>query len=203
MSEGDTPRSFTTMRALATVGPRVGAVLWIASALCFVVVELVAAAAMPGYDYARDYISDLGRPDLSPRAALMNAAFVVQAVAFPLGALLCVGSRKTLLLIGFAAVNGIGNVLVAVVHSGSGAPAHAVGAVLAVVGGNAAIVTYAVSRRSRTSLAVGVVGLVAFGLFAVGAAPVGAWERVSVYSIYLWQAVLGVLVLARARADSR
>ena len=191
------------MRALATVGPRVGAVLWIASALCFVVVELVAAAAMPGYDYARDYISDLGRPDLSPRAALMNAAFVVQAVAFPLGALLCVGSRKTLLLIGFAAVNGIGNVLVAVVHSGSGAPAHAVGAVLAVVGGNAAIVTYAVSRRSRTSLAVGVVGLVAFGLFAVGAAPVGAWERVSVYSIYLWQAVLGVLVLARARADSR
>ena len=181
-----------------TVRTRIGAVAWIASALSYVVIEAVSAAAMgPGYQYCRDYISDLGRPDVSPHAALMNGAFVVQAIAFPLGAALLPRVRKALWFLGFAALNSVGNVLVAVVHSGSGAPAHAVGAVLAVVGGNAAILAYGVAAGSRTPL----VGLVAFGLFAVGVPPVGAWERVSVYAIYGWQAVTGVLLLRRACAD--
>jgi hypothetical membrane protein len=170
--------------------------------LVYVVVEAVSAGAMdPGYDYARDYISDLGRPGVSPHAGLMNAAIVGQAVAFPLGAWLTLRSRKVLLLLSFAIVNGIGNVLVAVVHSGSGAAAHAVGATLAVVGGNAAILVFACTTRSRTSGIVGAVGLAAFALFAVGVPPVGAWERVSVYAIYGWQAVTGALLLHRACAD--
>jgi hypothetical membrane protein len=184
-----------------TVRTRIGAIAWIASALCYVAIEAAAAAAMgPGYEYARDYVSDLGRPGVSPHAALMNGAFVVQAIAFPLGAVLLLRARKALWVLGFAVLNGVGNVLVAVVHSGSGAPAHAVGAVLAVVGGNAAILAYGVAAGSRTSLVVGVVGLVAFGIFAAGVPPVGAWERVSVYAIYGWQAVTGLLLLRRACA---
>lgn len=202
MSPSDTPLNLGSLRTLVGVPTRVGAVIWIASAVCYVVIEAVAAAAMGGdYHYARDYISDLGRPDLSPRAALMNAAFLVQAVAFPLGALLVARSRKLLSFTALAIGNGVGNVLVAVVHSGVGAPAHAIGAVLAVVGGNLAIVAYAVVTRSRTSLVIGIVGLVTFVAFAVGVPPVGAWERVSVYAIYLWQAGTGVLLLRRACAD--
>jgi hypothetical membrane protein len=190
------------LRTLVTAGLRVGAVLWIASAVGYVVVEGVAAAAIPGYDYARDYISDLGRPEVSPHAALMNAAFVVQTVAFPLGAFLVTRARKALPFRVLALVNGVGNLLVAVVHSGAGAPAHAVGAVLAVVGGNAAILAWAVRERSWPSAALGVLGLGAFALFALGVHPVGAWERVSVYAIYLWQAAAGALLIAhRACAD--
>lgn len=185
---------------------RVGAVTWIASALCYVVVEAVAAATMGGdYHYARDYISDLGRPDVSPRAALMNAAFVVQAVSFPLGALLVVRppSRRTVPFVVLAAFNGVGNLLVATVHSGAGSPVHAAGAVLAVVGGNAAILAYAVVTRSRPSAVLGAIGLATFVVFALGAPPVGAWERVSVYAIYLWQAATGVVVLRRACTNGR
>lgn len=176
--------------------------LWIASALVYVGVEALAAAAMgTDYRYLRDYISELGRPEVSPRAAAMNAAFALQAVAFPLGAYLLTrgsGARKALPFLGLAIANGAGNALVAVVHSGSGATAHAVGAVLAVVGGNAAIMIGARlgSGRFRTaSFAIGVVGLANFCLFAIGVPPVGAWERISVYSIYLWQAWAGVLLL--------
>lgn len=189
------------MRALASGG----AVLWIASAVLYVAAEALAAAAMgPGYHYARDYISDLGRPDVSPRATLMNAAFVAQAVAFPLGAVLVTRSRRAVSFRPFlvlAAVNGVGNLLVAFVHSGAGAHAHAVGAVLAVAGGNAAILAYAVATRSRTSLLVGGVGLVAFVLFASAVPPVGAWERAAVYAIYLWQAGIGVVLLMSGRAQ--
>lgn len=183
------------------MGTRAGAVAWIASAVGYVVVETVAAAAIPGYDYARDYISDLGRPDISPRAALMNAAFVAQAVAFPLGAFLVARPRKAVPFKVFALANGVGNLLVATVHSGTGAPAHAVGAALAVVGGNAAILAFGVAQRSRASVVAGVVGLLTFGLFALGVHPVGAWERASVYAIYLWQAVGGVLIIRRSGTD--
>lgn len=176
--------------------------MWIASALCYVLAEAVVAAAMGSdYHYARDYISDLGRPEVSPHATLMNAAFLVQAVAFPLGALLIAKSRKAWLFLVLTVANGIGNALVAVIHSGSGAPAHAIGAGLAVVGGNAAILAYGVATRSRTSALVGVIGLLTFAVFALGVPPVGAWERVSVYAIYLWQAAMGLMVLRRACAN--
>ena len=189
---------------------KAGAVLWIVSALTYVTVEAAAAAAMGAdYHYARDYISELGRPEVSPRAALMNAAFAVQAIAFPVGAYLIAGNsgtRKTLPFLAFAVANGIGNVLVAVVHSGSGAPAHAVGAVLAIVGGNAAILAFAGtrSRQFRTaSLVAGVAGLANFILFAIGVPPDGAVERISVYSIYLWQALAGAVLLTPRNRRAR
>jgi hypothetical membrane protein len=47
---------------------------------------LAAAAVVPSYSYVSGYISDLGVPAWSPKAALMNAAFWVQGLLF-LGAL--------------------------------------------------------------------------------------------------------------------
>lgn len=156
---------------------------------------------MGDYHYARDYISDLGRPDVSPHAALMNGAFLVQAVAFPVGAFFIAMTRKMVPFLIFAVLNGIGNAVVAVVHSGAGAPAHAIGAVLAIVGGNAAILAHGVLTRSRASLLVGGVGLATFALFALGLPPVGGWERASVYAIYGWQAATGAMLLRRACAN--
>lgn len=191
-------------RTLVIVRTRLGAALWIASAIVFVVAEARAAAAMPtGYDYARDYVSDLGRPDSSPLAWLVNAAFLIQAVAFPSGAVLTqpVPDRKALPFLTFAVINGIGNVIVAVVHSGSGAIAHAVGAVLAIVGGNAAVIASRTCGGWRVaSSAIGMAGLSAFVAFALAVPPVGAWERTSVYAIYLWQVITGAMLLSRPRA---
>jgi hypothetical membrane protein len=195
---------------------RIGALAWVVSALVYFVAEAVAASAMPRYGYATDYISTLGAPGLSPLAALMNAAFVVQAVVFPAGAALMVkGSqvRRASAFLVFAVINGIGNFLVATWHSGPsgmGPDWHGVGAFLAIAGGNVAVLlgTLAFQRAevSRTYLAVGVaigalglaclLGLILDTTLAV--LPIGAWERGSVYSIYAWQTVTAVYFLRRS-----
>lgn len=202
---------------MGTVTLRIGALSWVVSALTYFVAEAVAATAMPRYGYATDYISTLGAPGLSPLALLMNAAFVVQAVLFPVGAALMVqgsGARKPSAFLVFAVLNGIGNFLVATWHSGpsgGGQDWHGIGAFLAIAGGNVAILLGSfVFRRAGGSgaylavaLALGTLGLGSFlGLIldtSLSVLPIGTWERGSVYSIYVWQAVTAVYFLRRSR----
>lgn len=205
-----------------------GAAAWIAAALGYVILEAVAAAAVgppmgppigppigAKYSYAADYISTLGAPARSPRAAAMNAAFCWQGTLFLLGALLSGPAgidrsryRGAFLL--FAAANAVGNILVAMVHSGSGAWAHGLGALLAIVGGNAAIVTGStfLSKFVRAqayrvvSWALAGAGFTGLTLFVLGANNVGFWERLSVYSILLWQTLTAVLLLGAVRREA-
>ena len=139
-----------------------GAALWIAGPVTYLVFEGIAAEAFtPAYSYAQNYISDLGitvqgmssgRLIDSPRAAWMNTAFCVQGVSFLAGAILIVRGLRSRRpspflkpFLALAAANAVGNILVATVHSGpawgAGGPTwlHPTGAVLAIVGGNAAI----------------------------------------------------------------
>jgi hypothetical protein len=171
---------------------------------------------MPRYGYATDYISTLGAPGLSPLAIVMNAAFVVQAILFPVGATLMVmGSqaRKASAFLVFAVVNGIGNLLVATWHSGpsgSGPDWHGVGAFLAIAGGNVAVLLGTrVLRQAGASgtylavgVALGVLGLACLlGLIfdtSLTVLPIGIWERGSVYSIYVWQVITAVYLLRRS-----
>jgi hypothetical protein len=195
---------------------RIGALSWVVSALAYFVAEAVAASAMPRYGYATDYISTLGAPGLSPLALLMNAAFVVQAILFPVGAALMVNgsqARKGSAFLVFAVLNGIGNFLVATWHSGPsglGPDWHGVGAFLAIAGGNIAVLLGTlVFRRAGASgtyraagIVIGVLGLACLlGLTldtSLTVLPIGTWERGSVYSIYAWQAVTAVYFLRRS-----
>jgi hypothetical membrane protein len=195
----------------------VAAVLWITAALVFLLLEgLAAAAVQPSYSYLTGYISDLGVPAWSARAVLMNTAFWVQGLLFFAGAVLiaraCGGGR---LFVFLAAVNAVGNVLVAVAHGGSALVAsgyawlHVLGAILAIVGGNAAILVgssvaaKAVAPRGyrSVSIALAVIGFVCLAMLTVTTStsglPSGAPERGSVYSILAWQAFTGVVLLAR------
>ncbi len=191
-----------------TLALRIGAGAWIAAALGYFVAEAAAAAAVPDYSYATDYISPLGEPGRSPHADLMNVAFVAQAVLFPAGAVLVAvgtGARKTLPFLCFALLNGMGNGLVAVVHSGSGSLLHVAGAALAIVGGNAAILAAApVLRRTgaspslmAVSITLGALGLLCAAAVAFAVPPIGVWERLSVYSIFGWQAVCALYLVRR------
>lgn len=196
---------------------RTGAWAWIVSAVAFFLFETIAAAAFePTYSYADDYISTLGVPGRSPLAPLMNAAFVMQAVLFPIGAALLVAAgqaRKASALLVLGVPIAVGNVLVALVHSGppagGGADLHGVGAFLAIAGGNAAALAGSsalrragASRAYRAvSVALAIVGfacLVALQFPAAHAVvPVGAWERGAVYAIYAWQTLTAVDLLRR------
>jgi hypothetical membrane protein len=196
---------------------RVGAaVAWLSAGLVYLTLEGIAAAAFrPHYSYAHNFISDLGIPsNASPLAWLMNTAFCLQGTLFLVGAVLAVravGTRKAGLFVILAAANAVGNLLIAAFHSGPASHAngtagvHALGAVLAIVGGNAAIL--AGSRivsgwHRKVSVALGAYGLLSFVLFVVelrasSALPLGILERCSVYSITVWQLFTAAWLLSR------
>ncbi|MDT5149710.1 MAG: hypothetical protein QOI01_1443 [Mycobacterium sp.] len=179
--------------------------------------EAVAAAAVPGYRYAHDYISDLGRPD-SPLGPLMNTAFVVQGLLFLAGAVLLARAAPIngsgILFVGCAGANAVGNIVVAIVPSGpAGIPwLHVAAAVLAIVGGNLAIlagppfVTAAGASRYYRAASIGLatLGLLSFVLLAIASTtsvttvlPGGVWERTSVYTIIAWQVLSSLQLLVR------
>ena len=197
------------------------AVLWVSAALIFVLFEALAAAAVqPSYSYAHGYISDLGVPAWSPRAALMNTAFWVQGLGFLAGAVLlvraCGGGR---LFVALAVATAAGNILVAVAHGGSAlvesgyAWLHVFGALLAIVGGNIAILagslvaakTVALTGYRVLSAAIAILGLACLAMLSITTTtaetglPPGLVERSSVYSILAWQALTGVALLVRPR----
>jgi hypothetical protein len=195
------------------VTARVGALLWIASAVCYFVAEATRAAALDTSGYTTDFVSTLGDPQRSPRAALMNAAFVAQAVAFPIGGWFVSRAVRTRAapFMALAVGNGVGNLLVAAVHSGSGSAVHGVGAALALIGGNAAVLAgssvlrpaLAAPAYRAVSIALGVFGLLCLLAVGVELSPIGAWERGSVYAIYAWQVVTAVVVIRHVRPRNR
>jgi hypothetical membrane protein len=212
----------TTRRTLA-----VCAVVWIAAALAYVLLEWTAAAVMPKYSYTQHYISALGVPEWSPRAHLMNTAFYVQGVLFLTGAIIAVRAVRSRwaggLFLLLAATNAIGNFLVGVVHGGS--PLwmdghkwlHMLGAIMAILGGNAAVivgsfvVARAVTARWYKPIAVliGVAGLAilaslqSYNHWAVDYAPIGTVERACVYTIMIWQIFTGIVLLVRPAVARR
>ena len=163
-------------------------------------------------------ISDLGRPSRQSAGATigsdfvwaMNAAFYLQGILFLVGAVLLVRARRrpdARAFLSFVAVNTLGNIVVGTVHGGppadAGVPAwvHTAGAVMAIVGGNAAVLAgfrYVRSgagarRYHAVSVGLGVLGLASLLMLGVQTttelfiAPTAAWERMSVYTIIAWQ----------------
>jgi hypothetical membrane protein len=189
-----------------------GAALWVVAAVGYLVLEAVAAAGFePVYSYARNYISDLGvnagelvhgRMINSTRSYLMHTAFYLQGLLFFPGALLIVGvpnSRRARIFLGLVAANAVGNIVIGTLHSGK---LHRVGAALAIVGGNTAILTGSAvvatvgGRRWYRSISkfIAALGLLCLIMLMINSAtskanllPDGAWERGSVYSIIMWQ----------------
>jgi hypothetical membrane protein len=192
-------------------------VLWIAAALTFLLFEwLAAAAVLPPYSYAYGYISDLGVPAWSPRAALMNSAFWVQGLMFLAGAVLIARTAgRGWLFVSLTAINAVGNILVAVAHGGSElvvngyAWMHVLGACLVFVVGNAAIVVgswvvapmVALKGYRVASIAIAVIGFVCLATLSIitsqAGSPSGVPERGAVYSILAWQVLTGVALLVR------
>ena len=191
------------MSLLAGHRMRPAAALWILGAAGYFAAEALAAAALPGYRYDADYISTLGNPAVSPRAVWMNAAFVLQGLCFAVAALLATHRwRRRHWFCAFAVANGIGNISIAVVHSGQGNTGHVIGAGLAIIGGNAAALSSAEWTAGRwyrgASAVLGLTGLVTLLVTVVGAAQIGAWERAAVYPIFAWQLMTAGYLLSRS-----
>ena len=207
---------------------------WLMAGGAYLILEAVAAAAYrPDYSYAHNYISDLGRPSRQSAGATigsgfawaMNAAFYLQGILFLVGAVLLVRARRkpnARAFLNLVAVNTLGNIMVGTVYSGPpadvGGPAwvHAGGAVMAIVGGNAAVLAGFRCVRSgagarwyhAVSLGLGVLGLASFLMLGVQTttelfiAPTAMWERMSVDTIIAWQMLSAVALLTSRSAEN-
>ena len=205
------------------------ALLFIVSVVEYLVSEAITASAWatPLYSYAANWISDLGVPDVStfqgrqinsPLHDLMNIGFVSQGVLFLIASLLLLRlfpKASRVVYLPLVLIYSVGIALVGIFHGSTAATEngtvgyHFLGAFMAIPGGNAiAIVVGSQWRRleiprwlGRLSLTLGVVGMVGvFVLFpTIGLVPSGIVERASVYTIQIWQLLVGIALLAGLR----
>ena len=207
---------------------RVAGLAWGAAAVTYLAAEAIAASAYsPAYSYAENYISDLGvpacgivfagRPVCSPLHALMNADFVLQGVLFltaGVAAARALSGWARWPLLACAMLNGIGITLVGLFPETYGVKGlHGLGALLAIVFGNATALASAFAFRQLAlpwvhraiSLALPLLAAIAFAalLAARGRSgplivPDGIWERMSVYTITGWELATAWCLIARA-----
>jgi hypothetical membrane protein len=210
-----------------------GALCLIAAGLVFFVAEAVTAAAWstPPYSYAANHISDLGatvcgphnvRQVCSPLHGVMNAAFILEGVLFLFGALALTAAQRSAPAIPYlalVALHAVGGTLVGLVPETVPPPLgslHALGALLAIVAGNLAILVggntllrpQLPAWLPPTSLGLGALGLVSFVLFVVvgrlrpevALSIGGLIERLSAYPINGWELLVGGTLLRRLRS---
>ncbi|MFY0407062.1 DUF998 domain-containing protein [Solicola sp. PLA-1-18] len=186
----------------------------------YAVAEVVAALAWTGgrYDWADDYVSDLGAVPCRPGgcsslwwlfdASLVLHASLVLTAALLLSPLVGRGRRAVLALF---VVTALGNALVGLFPLGAdgGDTTHYVGAVLAIGGASLAVGlvgVLCVRRPGRRAYgwvtlacaATGLAGIVALGLDA----PPGLGERVAIWPIVAWYVGTGVLLLRGRRVNA-
>ena len=171
---------------------RTAAWIWLAGATAYLGCEAIAAATHPGYNGSLFLVGAISASRSLPVLGWAGWSFVLAVSA-----------------------NAVGNVLVGLFRSG--VSAHTVGAGLAIVGGNVAVIIAGLGSRRvgassgyrGASIVVGAVGLACLlALITDGAngtrvLPVGVVERGSVYSIVVWEIMTGVAILLRIRRADR
>ncbi|MFD7311058.1 DUF998 domain-containing protein [Promicromonospora sp. NPDC059942] len=209
----------------------VGSILLALGTIQFFVAHLVAQAAWtnPAYSWWNNYISDLGATVCgpfsdnyvcSPLHPIMNTAFVLQGMLMLTGITLIARSRILSLRRAtwpiMIAVTGISWILVGLIPEDVNLTGHSIGALPIFILGNTALVTAGISDSTRTlpairgtALALGVLGLVGFGLTVVavtnptGPIGIGIAERITVFPAQVWAFTLGIGVLSRLYAGRR
>jgi len=205
------------------------AIMLIGAALAFWVTEAISASAwkIPVYSYASNWMSDLGVPHCgpfqgreicSPLHDVMNTGFIVEGMLFLIASILLLrlfsGASRYVSLV-LTLIYSIGLILIGSFHTSTVATAngtivfHYIGAFMAILGGNiVAIVTGFQWHHLATprwfgsmSIVLGFIGIASAVMLGttIGILPSGIPERASVYTILLWQLLIGVVLLVGLR----
>lgn len=194
--------------------PLVGPFFW-AVTIQYVIVQIIVAAFWhnPAYSWLHNAISDLGatlcgqysgRAVCSPLFPLMNASFVLLGITMVAGSILIYqefrksfGSRLGFTMMALA---GIGVILVGLFPENEVPVMHGLGALLAFLLGDVAMVVFGFSLFIHPSIklysiASGIISLSALGLYSMHqylGFGLGGMERLAGYPQTLWLILFGI-----------
>ncbi|WP_058304470.1 DUF998 domain-containing protein [Gorillibacterium timonense] len=203
-----------------------GSILFILASFIYLASEAITANAWstPEYSYSYNYISDLGvskhlivegREVLSPLAYVMNFGFKSHGILFLIAYLLVLpllrGKSKIIGLIPVF-VHSIGIILVSEFpgETYDKVSTHVIGATMAILGGNLALIMIGLAGRHlfprlRTvSMIIGMVGIFALVMMVTHNLGYPAvFERMSVYTIIAWDLFFGFNILRNYYRQSK
>lgn len=187
---------------------RIAGTLFFLLAAQFMVIIMLGAAMVPGYDFGASAISDLG---VAPETALLfNGSLVVVGLLTIAGGVVFFRSHEAAWLLALYLMAGIGAILAGVFTLESATGLHSLGALLAFVFFNLVAIGSATRVRGTMgiiSVALGILGLAFVVVMAIGdggnTAVFGPFghggvERMIVYPPMLWFLAFGGYLMGAA-----
>lgn len=189
---------------------KVAGIAFIVGSLYYIVAESVSATffnASIFTTYIFHTISELGIPNAnSPLFWLMNSAFILIGLTLIFGYSYrfkdFIVKNKIICSI-LALVTGLGVIIVGIIHGGNPLTMsyHALGAVMAILGGNVLLMIISRSmadfdKLQKVSLILGIIGFISFWImfFNMDNVYMPVFERLSVYTLIIWCFSTGVFL---------
>ena len=192
---------------------KVAGIALIIGSLYYVLAEAVSATFFNDSlfnTYVFHTISELGIPNgNSPLFWLMNSAFIliglvlIFSIFYELKDYLV---KNKFIGIIFAVITGLGVIIVGLIHGGNPLTMgyHALGAVMAILGGNILLIIVSrsmdeFSNYQKATLILGAIGLIAFWVmfFQIESIYMPVFERLSVYTLIIWSFLTGLFLLKK------
>ncbi|KWX72135.1 hypothetical protein AMQ84_25970 [Paenibacillus riograndensis] len=204
---------------------QIGSILFSLAGVVYLLCEAISAYAWsnPSYQYAINYISDLGIPVVtqfmgrtinSPLYFVMNFGFFANGILFAIAYFMIMSAlptKRKMIGLAITVIYTIGIIMVGMFpgYDWWGEPFHGLGAMLAIVGGNLAILCGGLmSHRiipqkwvSTLSVIFCIAGIISFALFLGinNNRYAAVFERMSVYTIMVWCIIFGLFVQVKSR----
>ena len=190
---------------------KVAGIIFIVGSLYYMIAEAISATffnASIFNTYVFHTISELGIPNgNSPFFWLMNSAFILIGLTLIFGYSykfkeFVVKNKVICQILTF--VTGFGVIIVGLIHGGNPLTLsyHALGAVMAILGGNVLLIIVSRSmadfgKFQKISLVLGIVGFISFWImfFNMDSIYMPVFERLSVYTLIVWNFSMGVSLL--------
>ena len=190
---------------------KVAGIVFIIGSIYYVLAEAISAAFFNSSifsTYIFHTISELGIPNgNSPLFWLMNSAFILIGLALLFGNFYkfkdCIIKNKTFFYI-LTLITSLGVIIVGLIHGGNPLTLgyHALGAVMAILGGNILLILISKSMDDfglyqKITFVLGVIGLFAFWVmfFNMESIYMPVFERLSVYTMIIWSFLTGFYIL--------
>ena len=190
---------------------KVAGIAFICGSVYYLVAEAISATffkASLANTYIFHTISELGIPNInSPLFWLMNSGFILIGLTLIFGYFYkfraSIVKNKIICSI-LASITALGVIIVGLIHGGNPLTSgyHTLGAVMAILGGNALLVLISKSMAKfehyqKITLILGIIGVIAFWIlfFNMQNIYMPVFERLSVYTLIIWSFLTGIYLL--------